>query len=87
MEISRISVLFNQLIKEHDLPKVVFHSLRHSSITYKLKLNGGDVKAVQGDSNIKKSGVYEVEVKLFREVRGVFKLFVVSRKMVLVFMV
>lgn len=32
------------------MPKVVFHSLRHSSITYKLKLNGGDVKAVQGDS-------------------------------------
>lgn len=30
--------------------KVVFHSLCHSSITYKLKLNGGDVKAVQGDS-------------------------------------
>ena len=29
---------------------MVFHSLRHSSITYKLKLNGGDVKAVQGDS-------------------------------------
>ena len=50
MESSRISVLFNQLIKEHNLPKVVFHSLRHSSITYKLKLNGGDVKSVQGDS-------------------------------------
>lgn len=32
------------------LPKVVFHSLRHSSITYKLKLNGGDMKSVQGDS-------------------------------------
>ena len=29
---------------------VVFHSLRHTSVTYKLKLNGGDVKAVQGDS-------------------------------------
>ena len=29
MESSRISTLFNQLIKEHDLPKVVFHSLRH----------------------------------------------------------
>ena len=29
---------------------MVFHSLRHSSITYKLKLNGGDIKAVQGDS-------------------------------------
>ncbi len=39
-----------RLIQEHDLPKVVFHSLRHSSITYKLKLNGGDIKAVQGDS-------------------------------------
>lgn len=41
---------FDSLIRENDLPKVVFHSLRHSSITYKLKLNGGDVKAVQGDS-------------------------------------
>ena len=28
----------------------MFHSFRHSSITYKLKLNGGDIKAVQGDS-------------------------------------
>lgn len=40
----------NQLIKEDNLPPVVFHSLRHSSVTYKLKLNGGDIKAVQGDS-------------------------------------
>ena len=39
-----------RLIKENDLPPVVFHSFRHSSITYKLKLNGGDIKAVQGDS-------------------------------------
>ena len=29
---------------------MVFHSLRHSSITYKLKLNGGDMKSVQSDS-------------------------------------
>ena len=29
---------------------VVFHSLRHTSVTYKLKLSGGDIKAVQGDS-------------------------------------
>ena len=29
---------------------MVFHSLRHTSVTYKLKLNGGDIKAVQGDS-------------------------------------
>ncbi len=49
-EASTITTAFSKLIKENDLPKVVFHSLRHSSITYKLKLNGGDVKAVQGDS-------------------------------------
>ena len=49
-ESSTITDGFNRLIKENDLPEVVFHSLRHSSITYKLKLNGGDVKAVQGDS-------------------------------------
>ena len=28
----------------------MFHSLRHISVTYKLKLSGGDIKAVQGDS-------------------------------------
>ena len=39
-----------KLIKDHNLPPIVFHSLRHSSITYKLKLNGGDIKSVQGDS-------------------------------------
>lgn len=32
------------------LPEVVFHSLRHSSTTYKLKLNHGDLKATQGDT-------------------------------------
>lgn len=32
------------------LTKVTFHSLRHSSITYKLILTGGNIKAVQGDS-------------------------------------
>lgn len=37
-------------MEKNDLPKVVFHSLRHFSITYKLKLNGGDIKSVQGDS-------------------------------------
>lgn len=41
---------FIKLIKENDLPEVVFHSLRHTSVTFKLKLNGGDIKAVQGDS-------------------------------------
>ena len=39
-----------QIIDELGLPDVVFHSLRHTSVTYKLKLSGGDIKAVQGDS-------------------------------------
>ena len=50
MEGQVINRALNKLIQEHDLPKIVFHSLRHSSITYKLKLNGGDMKSVQGDS-------------------------------------
>ena len=50
IESTHINDAFRKLIKKNDLPKVVFHSLRHSSITYKLKLNGGDIKAVQGDS-------------------------------------
>ena len=29
---------------------MVFHSLRHSSTTYKLKLNYGALKATQGDT-------------------------------------
>ena len=41
---------FNQLKKDAELPNVVFHSLRHSSTTYKLKLNHGDLKATQGDT-------------------------------------
>ena len=47
---SSIRNKLDRLIEEHDLPKVVFHSFRHTSVTYKLKLNGGDIKAVQGDS-------------------------------------
>lgn len=39
-----------KLIKDHNLPDIVFHSFRHASITYKLKWNGGDMKSVQGDS-------------------------------------
>ena len=41
---------FNRLKKNAGLPDVVFHSLRHSSTTYKLKLNHGDIKATQGDT-------------------------------------
>lgn len=50
MEASRISKAMKDLIADNNLPSVVFHSLRHSSITYKLKLNGGNIKSVQGDS-------------------------------------
>lgn len=46
-EASTVTESFKKLINERDLPPVVFHSLRHSSITYKLKLNGVDIKAVQ----------------------------------------
>lgn len=41
---------FLKLKKKAELPNVVFHSLRHSSTTYKLKLNHGDLKATQGDT-------------------------------------
>lgn len=41
---------FNKLKSKLGLPNVVFHSLRHSSTTYKLKLNKGDLKATQGDT-------------------------------------
>jgi len=41
---------FKKLIADNSLPEVVFHSLRHTSTTYKLKLTGGDMKAVQGDT-------------------------------------
>jgi len=47
---SYVRASLKRLIKEHNLPPIVFHSLRHTSVTYKLKLNGGDIKAVQGDS-------------------------------------
>ena len=44
-EQSTINGALKRLIEKNNLPKVVFHSFRHSSITYKLKLNGGDIKA------------------------------------------
>lgn len=38
------------LIEEYHLTPVVFHSLRHSSTSMKLKISGGDVKTVQKDT-------------------------------------
>ncbi|MFA5675959.1 MAG: hypothetical protein WDA65_05475 [Christensenellales bacterium] len=45
-----ITESFQRLRERVGLPNVVFHSLRHSSATYKLKLNRGDLKATQGDT-------------------------------------
>ena len=50
VEGAQINRAFSKLIQENNLPPVVFHSIRHSSITYKLKWTEGDIKAVQGDS-------------------------------------
>ena len=56
-----VAKAFRSLIATHGLPPVVFHSLRHTSTTYKLKLSGGDVKAVQGDTG-------HAQVKMVTEV-------------------
>lgn len=45
-----IEKAFKELKERVELPDVVFHSLRHSSTTYKLRLSNGDLKAVQGDT-------------------------------------
>lgn len=45
-----INRAFHKLIEDNGLPPIVFHSLQHSSTTYKLKLSGGDIKAVRGDT-------------------------------------
>lgn len=42
--------LLEKQLLQLGLPTVSFHSLRHSSISYKLVLTGGNIKAVQGDS-------------------------------------
>ena len=47
---SYIREQMQEVIDKEGLPDVVFHSLRHTSVTYKLKLSGGDIKSVQGDS-------------------------------------
>lgn len=46
----QIADKLRRLIQENDLPRVVFHSLRHCSTTVKLQISGGNIKAVQGDT-------------------------------------
>jgi len=50
MESRQLSNALDKLIRQYNLPHVTLHSFRHVSITYKLKLSGGNIKAVQGDS-------------------------------------
>lgn len=48
-----LSSMNNALYKlcvRNAVPVITVHGLRHTSVTYKLKLSGGDIKAVQGDS-------------------------------------
>lgn len=47
---SRMSERFSNFVSEEGLPKVTFHSLRHTSVSQKLKLSKGNIKAVQGDT-------------------------------------
>ena len=42
--------MFRKLIEKNGFRPVVFHSLRHSSTSLKLKLSRGNIKAVQGDT-------------------------------------
>lgn len=49
-EIRVIDKAFYKLITRNDFRPVVFHSLRHSSTSLKLKLSRGNIKAVQGDT-------------------------------------
>ena len=63
---------FEKLREKAGLPKVVFHSLRHSSTTYKLKLNHGDIKATQGDTgHAQASMVTEVYAHILDEERKI----------------
>lgn len=50
IETRLVDKYMKELAERTGLPKVVFHSLRHSSTTYKLKLTHGDLKAAQGDT-------------------------------------
>ena len=59
-----------KLCTEFDLPKVEFHSLRHLSTNYKLKMTNGDIKSVQGDTGHSKADmVTEVYTHIIDEDR------------------
>ncbi|MBF0578231.1 site-specific integrase [Erysipelotrichaceae bacterium RD49] len=60
----------HNLCDAHGLEVVDFHSLRHLSTSYKLKLTNGDVKSVQGDTgHSQASMVVEVYSRILDEDR------------------
>ena len=44
----QIAALLQKLIEDHDLPPVVFHSLRHCSASLKLQIGGGNIQGRAG---------------------------------------
>lgn len=46
----QINIGFKHILGSCKLPNVVFHSLRHTSTSYKLVVSGGDIKSVQKDN-------------------------------------
>lgn len=60
----------DKLCRKFDFPDVEFHSLRHLSTTYKLKMTNGDIKSVQGDTGHSKADmVTEVYTHIIDEDR------------------
>ena len=49
-EMRTVDLMLYKMIEKHNLKPIVFHSLRHSSTSLKLKLSRGNIKAVQGDT-------------------------------------
>lgn len=47
---SKLNNRMKALINRHGLDEVTFHSLRHTSTSYKLRISNGDIKSVQGDT-------------------------------------
>lgn len=60
---------FQKLCEQNGYEKVVFHSLRHLSTGYKLKMTNGDVKSVQGDTSHAEEMVTDVYSEIIDEDR------------------
>jgi len=70
LQMEWINRQFNNLLVQCNLPKVVFHSIRHTSTTYKLLISGGDIKSVQGDNgHVKPDMVLNVYARIQDEQR------------------